>query len=723
MMPSPVLLLAFWQLGSGWMLLWGLAAALPILIHLWSRRRYREVTFAAMQFLLAAMRKNSRRILLEQWILLALRAAILLLFALALADPMLSLLQSWGGTLRGGQTHAVLVIDGSYSMDYRRDDKPRFEAAKELARQMVAAAAQGDGFTLVLMSEPPKVVIGDPAFDGQDVLQEIDALAMTDTGASLPATLAEVEMILRQAAKQHPRLAQRRVCFFTDLGRNTWGEITSADCRERIARLADMASLSLVDLGQPGEQNWAVTRLETSQSLVTIAGEATFLAELQSFNGEDLPRQVVELHVDGQQVAEQRLDIAASGRSSALFQFRFTNPGDHSVEVRLAEDRLPVDNHRWLSVPVRESVRVLCIEGRQNEGKHVALALEPEKTDRPRIRVERAAESALLESDLSQYDCVILCNVGRFSPNEASVLGAFVNAGGGLITFLGDQVQADSYNQELASGKSHVLPARLGDLVRESRYRFDPRGYEHPIVAPFRGHERAGLLTTPIWKYFRLAPHENAKTALAFEGGDAAIVEEKIGRGRSLLFATAASSESLDRSTTPPTPWTAISSWPSFPPLVQEMLNLAVSGRTEGRNLQVGDDLAGRAIGATAATPVIVVAPDERSERVPLAFTGGQPLWSYSGTTLSGIYEAKLGPPLSNVQRFALNVNTRESDLERLPADMLPAQFNAATHNDAGVPAPLAGASKSYFRTLLALVLALVLAETVLAWQFGRGSA
>ena len=77
-------LLAMWQLGSAWMLLWGLAAALPILIHLWSRRRYQQVPWAAMEFVLAAMRRNARRIQLEQWLLLALRTLIVVLFALAI---------------------------------------------------------------------------------------------------------------------------------------------------------------------------------------------------------------------------------------------------------------------------------------------------------------------------------------------------------------------------------------------------------------------------------------------------------------------------------------------------------------------------------------------------------------------------------------------------------------------------------------------------------------
>ena len=52
----------------------------------------------------------------------------------------------------------MLVIDGSFSMGYRPGDKTRFERAKEIASRIVEESRQGDGFTLVLMSEPPRVV-------------------------------------------------------------------------------------------------------------------------------------------------------------------------------------------------------------------------------------------------------------------------------------------------------------------------------------------------------------------------------------------------------------------------------------------------------------------------------------------------------------------------------------------------------------------------------------
>lgn len=716
------MLLAFWQFGSAWMLAWGLAAALPILIHLWSRRKFREESWAAMEFLLAAMRKNARRIQLEQWLLLAVRTAILVLLALALADPQLSLLSGWTGGGVGGQTHVVLVLDGSYSMDYRKDEKSRFDAARELTKQLVADGKQGDGYTLLLMGQPPQVVIPQPAFDPEDVNEEIDSLRLPHGGASLPATLAEVETILRQAEQSQPRLVRKQVIVFTDLQQQTWGEVTSADSRVRLARLEKLATLSLVDLGESGVSNLAVARLEASQPLVTTRGEVTLSAEIQSYARQDAPRQAVEFLVDGQRIADERVDVPAGGQTTVSTSHRFETPGDHVVEVHLTDDALPLDNRRWLCVPVREAIRVLAVAGRPGEARHVALALDPRPQERGAIEVTEVAESALVETDLAAYDCIILSNVGRFSRAEAGVLRRHLDRGGGLIVFLGDQVQPESYNQQLAGDdpQQRVLPARLGELAAEAQYRLNPLDYRHPIVSPFRGHESSGLLTTPIWKYVQLAPFPEAKVALAFDGGDAALVEERIGRGRSMIFATAASPASLDRTTNPPTPWTAISSWPSFPPLVHEMLSQALGGRSDGRNVLIGDDLTGIISSAAVGSQVTLTRPDATSQKLSLVPDGPDSRWNFSGADASGVFSIQL--PSGATQQFAVNLNTRESDLARFDADLLPSQVSRKLHAEGDSPPSLAtGPGRSFFRLLLTAMLALVILEPCLAWYFGRG--
>src|SRR5436190_20130037 len=125
------------------MLGWLAAAAAPLLIHLWSRHRFRESPWAAMQFLLAAMRKNARRLQLQQWLLLAVRTLIILLVVLAVAEPYGMRLLAEGGA---APVHKILVIDGSYSMSYRAGSSTNFANTKQLASELVTKSGSGDVF-------------------------------------------------------------------------------------------------------------------------------------------------------------------------------------------------------------------------------------------------------------------------------------------------------------------------------------------------------------------------------------------------------------------------------------------------------------------------------------------------------------------------------------------------------------------------------------------------
>ena len=121
------------------MLVWGVAAVIPILIHFWNRRQYQETTWAAMEFLLAASRKNARRLSLERWILLTLRIAIVLLFTLALTDVSCDWSSPLGSlTVAKPSKHTVIVMDVSYSMDYRHDELTRFQLARQAATDPVS---------------------------------------------------------------------------------------------------------------------------------------------------------------------------------------------------------------------------------------------------------------------------------------------------------------------------------------------------------------------------------------------------------------------------------------------------------------------------------------------------------------------------------------------------------------------------------------------------------
>lgn len=715
--------------GSPGMLLWAAGAAIPIVIHLLSRRRFDEVPWAAMDFLMAALRKHARRMRLEQLLLLLVRASILALLGIALANPVWSLWRTPPALgVTTGDTHVVLVIDGSYSMDYRDGDVTRFDRARTRASELVRDSLQGDGFSLILLATPASVVVGDPVFDREDVVNEIADLRRTDGGAELSSALAEIDRVLDRGAQREPRLRERRVYFFTDLGRTTWGDVSTNANQATLRRLADKAVLHVIDVGEPGGQNLAVTRVGVADGVVTVDHPTRIDVEVANFGNQDLTHQSLEVLVDGQRIAEEYVDVPAGGRATASVMHPFPLPGEHVVEVQSADDRLAADNRRWLSLDVRPALEVLCIEGRPGAARNLVFALDPAVSGQSRVRASVQSEIALLEADLDRFDCLILCNVGRFGRDEAHLLRMFLEQGGGLVLFLGDQVQAASYNSLLGagSGGDALLTAVIGEPVPLGAYPFDPLDYRHPIVQPFRGHERAGLLTTPIWKYVRLQVGSQAESqvALAFDNGDPAIVESPVGRGHVILVATDGSDSSLDHSTTPPSPWNAWSAWPSFPPLVQQILKEAVRGRTPLRNVTVGDLLRGRLPPGSAESTVVISDPAGRDLRVSAESQDASRQWSFSDTRRSGVYSVALGGAADDVDRFAVNVDTRESQLERVDATLLPSQLQTQLLEETVASGRADGIGTSQlFRYLLAAVLLLLLCESFLAWFFGRSDA
>jgi hypothetical protein len=475
-------------------------------------------------------------------------------------------------------------------------------------------------------------------------------------------------------------------------------------------------------------ENLALTELSARQSIVTPGRDTQIDVAMRNYGSRPLADGKLQLFVDGQKAAESPVNARAGGQASVSFTHRFETPGDHWLEARFSDDPLPVDNHRWLSVPVRESIPVLCISGKPEAAGHVALALNPESSSEPpRVRARVEPESAILETNLAQYACIFICNVGRFGEDETRMLQQYVAAGGGLVVALGDLVQPENYNSQLAgdSPPHQLLPARLQEIVSNDSYTLDPLDYRHPIVEPFRGFERSGLLTTPIWRYYRLQPLAamHPRTVLALDSGDPLIVEASVGRGHCVLIATSMSSASFDRSSNPPTPWTAMTTWPSFPPLVQEILEYAIQGLGDSRNVEVGEPIGDDVPRQQAEASLTVLAPGDSSgqgDRVALADSGEQRSWTYDRTWVSGVYEARFGAPWSRSEFFTANVNTRESNPARFDAELLPSQFQQASAGqsveEAFIPAL---AQSQYYRLFLSLMLGLLLLETFYAWWIG----
>jgi len=138
------------------------AVAIPIIIHLFHRSKFKIVPWGAMHLLEAVLRKNTKRLKLEQLILLLIRCSIPVALALCMARPVITGLSP---ILEKKKISTVLILDNSYSMEAGGPANSNFQKAREAARQIVDNLVPGSDVAIIQMAGGASSLLDDPTFD------------------------------------------------------------------------------------------------------------------------------------------------------------------------------------------------------------------------------------------------------------------------------------------------------------------------------------------------------------------------------------------------------------------------------------------------------------------------------------------------------------------------------------------------------------------------------
>ena len=327
------------------------------------------------------------------------------------------------------------------------------------------------------------------------------------------------------------------------------------------------------------------------------------------------------------------------------------------------------------------------------------------------IEPELFSVHQLGEVTLENYDAVMLSQVMTLSSRELKAVAKYSKQGGALAVFLGQDSVSDR------SGLNSFLPIEIKGVQAAGEYHFDPRGYRHPIVEPFRGQTHAGLLGVTITQYQRLDLLEVSpapEVVLAFDTEDPALVIGKLGLGR---VAVSALPGSLAVRTAERMPWSSFALSPSFLPVVRELVTFLVGDRwLQHRNLSVGTPAVFSTKSSTQTVEVQL--PSGVRSPLPQLDAEDQGELTYYETNQPGIY--RFSTDELERARFAVNLDGRDSDLKPIDETELPASVSKTVLEGSGV-AIQRTTDFSFVRTLLAFALMLLLLEVGLAWLLGKG--
>ena len=339
--------------------------------------------------------------------LLAVRLAGVLLVLLALAGP------AW--QLVGDQRAVIFILDHSLSQGEQGRRSARAAAARLLGtlpgRTQVGFVSAGEA--VEVLRRPTR----------RARLPEADPSLMETAGRQTDLAAA-----LDLAGGLFPPSASRQVVLLTD-GQETRGDLV------RSARRAALAGIRIDAVPVAGQvrKDARILRLDPSRLRLHEGASVALSAVIDSsVAGEGR----VRLFENGVEVAGRPITLEAGRETAVRFSRTPKKRGLYTYRVRLEgidDDTIPDNNEGLALVDVRGRPVLLYVEGRPDDARYLARAMDEEG-----IRLDVRPPEAIPDTlqDLAGYDGVILSDVPamRLTDRHMTVLRDYVeHLGGGFL--------------------------------------------------------------------------------------------------------------------------------------------------------------------------------------------------------------------------------------------------------------------------------------------------
>lgn len=732
--------------------LWGLGfVAVPVILQIIFRMRYKRVRFAPLDFLLESQRRNRYRLLIEQLLLLLLRMMLIAAVVFLIARPTLG--EHLAKLLAGnGQTEHYLLVDDSYSMDQNLGAESCFDRAKGVVRRLADELAQQSGRHALKVQFASE---SSPAFEAE----HLDRSGLTRLQALLDQRHASFTAAppwqwidkFVAIAEQSDETAAKVFHLVSDFRTKDWSQTTGVLEPFQQLRRAGV-QLHFVDAGGTSAANLAIAAVEARTSAPAVGVPLTLAIRVANHGSEPANNVSVTVRVDGRPLPVRVVEVIPAGEAATLEEtVTLASMGPHQVSAELGADAILADNRRYWVADFLERQPVLLVDGASDrtDAKFVALALNPGSAVRTGWAPQIAGIEAINQSELSSYRTIILMNVASLDDAQARAVAEFVKGGGGIAFFAGDQMQAAALNKTLTRAVTPLLPVPLtsitqspppaaspgqmgnaaaapGQMGNAAVASFQPDfvpEVSHPLFRIFAGDRNPFLDAVRIDQYFGVEEQETlpptSRIVARHRSGAPLVIDSTLDAGRVLWFLTTASPA-----------WNNWARNPSYVVTMLELQRYLAEPLRQPPALLVGEPWSAAFDAAKFRRSVTFLYPTEgegKSEQVNLEATldGTQARVDFTATERPGIYQQVLttSDGRREVIARAFNVDPSEGDLQRItPSDLdtkwagldyrleTADQLSGATGSDRFDPRD----------ALLAALVVILIVEQLLAWRMSH---
>jgi hypothetical protein len=472
--------------------LWALLLlAVPVLIHLFNFRRYKQVMFSNVEMLKQIQTESRKTKQVKKWLILASRLLALACLILAFALPYLP-----SGNLVAGRNLVSIYVDNSYSMYGDGQNGQLFENAKNIGRDILQNLPQDAEIQIINNNLSP---FTHKIFTKMEAEKLIDDLEIS----AHPNSLNTIIQTASQLAKSNS-FASNQLFLLSDFQKQNQEVVSISDSSMQIYGAM---------LAHQSKSNVSVDSVWLN-SPVNKMGEPILLKIWVTNNGDEkVPSTTLELNVNGVQQGVETFNLGPNEKKTLSLSFSSQEEWNNGSVV-INDVPITFDNKYYFTVSQKSAIEVLVI------GESSAAIQKVFQGDET-FNFNQVSAASVNYGELNKYNLVILNELKTVSSGLTNQLSTMLKEGSNVV------VIPSAQKPDYASLQSTLGLATYGRLTKKS-LSISSNNLNHPFWNGVYRTRPKNALMPKIEKQYQM---NAASSILSLKDGSAVLAAKRYGNG------------------------------------------------------------------------------------------------------------------------------------------------------------------------------------------------
>ncbi|MBT3383852.1 MAG: hypothetical protein HN778_00015 [Prolixibacteraceae bacterium] len=484
--------------------------AIPIIIHLFSFRRYKTVYFSNVGFLKDIKKESQKKSKLKQLLILLARILILIFLVFAFSQPYIPVNKNV--QKQANQTVAVYV-DNSFSMNALSERGQLLEVARNKALEICLAHPTGTKFKLFTNDLKPR---HQHLFNKEQFIQQVSEIQSSPVVIPLSLVYKRFAIPTQEDITKN---SDKNLYLISDFQRS-------------ITDIENFTDETIFTYFLPLLPN-QVNNLYIDSCWVEIPAhrlnqEETVFVRIKNNSNEDYQNLPLKLYLNDSLKSISNFSVSAQNEITTSMKYTNNSSGSQLGKIEITDYPFTHDNTWHISYFVEPQLNALVISNNSPESNEGLAYISSLFKNDNYIQLDEMNVQSLQISKLAEYNTIYLLNLEDFSSGFLNELSKVVENGTSVVLFPGIKNNPTFNNNFLSNFGANIVSGTDTTSQEISGIDFDNNFYsdvfkkkeENAVLPKVKGH---------------LKFEENIRTRetnlLWFQNGDKALSHLPFGNG------------------------------------------------------------------------------------------------------------------------------------------------------------------------------------------------